>query len=97
MWRLKRTQNCGELRTADVGKSVILNGWVDVRRDFGSLIFVDLRDRHGKTQVIFAPDRNKTVHDLATKLRALLQRSGNGAGNDRLPSSRQCHGLAHSE
>ncbi len=69
MWKLKRTQNCGELRLADVGKTVILNGWVDVRRDFGNLIFVDLRDRYGKIQVLFSPDRIKAVHDQASKLR----------------------------
>src|SRR5204863_2391873 len=69
MWKLKRTNTCGELRLADVGKTVILNGWVDVRRDFGKLIFVDLRDRYGKTQVLFSPDRVKEVHDQASKLR----------------------------
>jgi aspartyl-tRNA synthetase len=69
MWKLKRTNNCGELRLADVGKTVILNGWVDVRRDFGKLIFVDLRDRYGKTQVLFSPDRVQEVHDQASKLR----------------------------
>src|SRR6185436_430017 len=69
MWKLKRTNNCGELRASDVGKTVILNGWVDVRRDFGKLIFVDLRDRYGKTQVLFSPDRVKEVHDQASKLR----------------------------
>jgi aspartyl-tRNA synthetase len=57
------------LRATDVGKTVILNGWVDVRRDFGSLIFVDLRDRYGKTQALFSPDRVKAVHDQASKLR----------------------------
>ena len=66
MWNLKRTHNCGELRATDVGKTVILNGWVDVRRDFGKLIFVDLRDRYGKTQVLFSPDRVKEVHDQAS-------------------------------
>jgi aspartyl-tRNA synthetase len=69
MWKLKRTHTCGELRAADVDKTVILNGWVDVRRDFGNLIFVDLRDRYGKTQVLFSPDRVKAVHDQAAKLR----------------------------
>ena len=69
MWKLKRTHNCGELRATDVGKTVILNGWVDVRRDFGKLIFVDLRDRYGKTQVLFSPDRVKEIHDQASKLR----------------------------
>jgi aspartyl-tRNA synthetase len=69
MWKLKRTHTCGELRASDVGKTVVLNGWVDVRRDFGNLIFVDLRDRYGKTQVLFSPDRVKSVHDQAAKLR----------------------------
>jgi aspartyl-tRNA synthetase len=69
MWKLKRTHTCGELRASDVGKTVVLNGWVDVRRDFGNLIFVDLRDRYGKTQVLFSPDRVKAVHDQASKLR----------------------------
>jgi aspartyl-tRNA synthetase len=69
MWKLKRTHTCGELRASDVGKSVVLNGWVDVRRDFGKLVFVDLRDRYGKTQVLFSPDRDQAVHDAAAKLR----------------------------
>ncbi len=69
MWKLKRTQTCGELRASDVGKTVILNGWVDVRRDFGKLVFIDLRDRYGKTQVLFSPDRDKGVHDVASSLR----------------------------
>src|SRR6516164_9551620 len=69
MWKLKRTNTCGELRIADVGKTVVLNGWVDVRRDFGKLVFVDLRDRYGKTQVLFSPDRDPSIHDAATRLR----------------------------
>jgi aspartyl-tRNA synthetase len=69
MWKLKRTSTCGELRAADVGKTVVLNGWVDVRRDFGNLIFVDLRDRYGKIQVVFSPDRDKKVHEIASKLK----------------------------
>ena len=52
---LKRTQTCGELTTDNVGEEVILNGWVDTRRDHGGLIFIDLRDRYGLTQVVFEP------------------------------------------
>jgi aspartyl-tRNA synthetase len=52
---LKRTQTCGELTKDHVGQEVILNGWVDTRRDHGGLIFIDLRDRYGLTQVVFEP------------------------------------------
>ncbi len=50
---LKRSHNCGELRKKNVGNEVILNGWISKRRDHGGLIFIDLRDRYGKTQIIF--------------------------------------------
>lgn len=66
---MKRTHNCGELRTQDIGKIVTLSGWVDRRRDLGGVIFVDLRDKHGKTQVVFNPDRNAEVHKIADQLR----------------------------
>ena len=66
---MKRTHNCGELRKNDVGKKVTLCGWVDRRRDLGGVIFVDLRDKYGKTQVVFDPARNAEVHKIADSLR----------------------------
>ena len=66
---MKRTHNCGELRKSDIGKKVTLCGWVDRRRDLGGVIFVDLRDKYGKTQVVFDPARNAEVHKIADALR----------------------------
>ena len=66
---LKRTHTCGELNASEAGKTVILNGWVDTRRDLGGVIFVDLRDRYGLTQIVFSPQDNQEAHTLADKLR----------------------------
>ena len=66
----KRTHTCGELRSNDIGKTVTLNGWIATRRNLGGLIFVDLRDRYGKTQVVFNPQTSPSIHDLAGTLRS---------------------------
>jgi aspartyl-tRNA synthetase len=66
----KRTHTCGELRVGDIGKQVSLCGWVDRRRDLGGVIFIDLRDRYGKTQVVFQPRRNEPVYQQAKDLRS---------------------------
>jgi aspartyl-tRNA synthetase len=64
-----RTHTCGELRKRNIGESVVLNGWVDRRRDLGGVIFIDLRDRYGITQVVFEPTFDKTAHQQANSLR----------------------------
>jgi aspartyl-tRNA synthetase len=66
---LKRTHSCGELTQADVGKDVVLFGWVNNRRDHGGAVFIDLRDRAGLTQVVFEADVRPEVHQLAGDLR----------------------------
>ena len=60
---------CGELRLSDAGKKVVLMGWVNRRRDLGQIIFVDLRDRTGITQVVFNHELNASVHQKAEALR----------------------------
>jgi len=63
-----RTDNCGALRINDIGKQVVLYGWIASFRQHGALIFVNLRDRYGITQLVF-DEKNKNVYDLAYKLR----------------------------
>ncbi|MFA5142937.1 MAG: aspartate--tRNA ligase [Candidatus Omnitrophota bacterium] len=64
-----RTHTCGELTNKDVGKDVALCGWVGSRRDHGNIIFIDLRDGYGLTQVVFNPQIKQEVHDIAEELR----------------------------
>lgn len=66
----ERSLDCGKLTLADDGKEVCLMGWVQYRRDHGGLIFVDLRDREGLTQVVFSPDLAPEAHDRAHILRS---------------------------
>lgn len=58
------------MRASDVGKTVTLTGWVDTRRNLGGVVFIDLRDRFGKTQVVFNPQLSPDIHDMATSLRS---------------------------
>jgi aspartyl-tRNA synthetase len=66
---LRRTHMCGTLRSSDAGKKAVLMGWVNKRRDHGSLLFIDLRDRTGVTQVVVNADRNAAIHAKAETLR----------------------------
>jgi aspartyl-tRNA synthetase len=66
---LRRTHMCGALRASDAGKKATLMGWVNKRRDLGSLIFVDLRDRTGVTQVVINAERDAAIHKKAEALR----------------------------
>ncbi len=65
-----RTHNNGELRETHIGQRVVLNGWVDTRRDLGGVIFVELRDRFGFTQIVFEPSYNEQTHTEGKALRS---------------------------
>lgn len=67
--RMKRTHHCCELTSGNVNQEVVLMGWAQRRRDHGGVIFVDLRDREGITQVVFNPEFNQQVHEKAQGIR----------------------------
>ncbi len=73
-----RTHTCGELDASNIGEYVTLAGWVNKRRDHGGLVFLDIRDRYGITQVIADPERAPEVHRIASELRSeyVVQISG---------------------
>ncbi|MFZ2633536.1 MAG: aspartate--tRNA ligase [Desulfosalsimonadaceae bacterium] len=66
---MRRTHHCSELGAKNIGNEVVLMGWVQRRRDHGGVIFIDLRDKNGITQVVFNPDSNPAVHEKAHDLR----------------------------
>ncbi len=66
---LRRTHTCGALRLADAGKQAVLMGWVNRRRDLGNLLFIDIRDRTGITQIVFDKESNTALHQKAGELR----------------------------
>ncbi len=67
---MRRTHTCGELRASDATKEVILMGWVQRRRDHGGVIFIDLRDKEGLTQIVFNPEFDVDTHEKAQVLRS---------------------------
>ena len=67
---MKRTHNCAELNLDHLDQKVTLNGWVNKWRDHGGLIFIDLRDRYGITQIVFNPEINKKTYELSKSLRS---------------------------
>src|SRR5438045_3180640 len=82
-----RTNNCNSLRKSDIGRQITLAGWVNVTRDHGGVIFIDLRDREGLTQVVFRPEENAELANQAHTLRGedVIQVSGTVAA--RLPGT----------
>lgn len=69
MKNMQRTHYCGEVTEQDIGSKVTLKGWVQIRRDLGGLIFIDLRDRTGIVQTVFNPDLSKEALETAEKIR----------------------------
>lgn len=82
--RLKRTCRNGELRKCDAGRDVVLSGWVHRRRDHGGVIFVDLRDRWGLTQIVFNPEYSPESHNLAEQIRPEWVLSVHGTVRERM-------------
>jgi aspartyl-tRNA synthetase len=66
---LRRTHMCGALRASDAGNKAVLMGWVNRRRDLGNLVFIDMRDRTGVTQVVCNKEKNPALHEKASQLR----------------------------
>ncbi|MFY7843139.1 MAG: aspartate--tRNA ligase [Rhabdochlamydiaceae bacterium] len=69
MFDYRRTHNCGDLNINQIGEDVVLSGWVHRRRDLGSLVFIDLRDRFGLTQIVFDPQTHPHLEEIVHKLR----------------------------
>src|SRR2546429_4549222 len=92
---MKRTHDCNELRRAHMGQDVSLAGWVHSRRDLGGLIFIDIRDREGRTQTVFDPsDLPKELFESASGLRneSVIRVTGKvrqrpaGTNNSKIPT-----------
>src|SRR5438105_7197823 len=82
-----RTHTCGDLNKDAIGQQVTLAGWVNRRRDHGGLVFLDIRDRYGITQVISDPERSPEVHRIAAELRSEYVVQVTGTVVPRLPGT----------
>ena len=82
-----RTHTCGELNKSHAGQEVVLCGWVHRRRDHGKMIFIDIRDRYGMTQVMFSPKDAPEAHKTANELRAEFVIRLQGLVNARPPAA----------
>src|SRR2546428_6547940 len=91
---MQRSHHCSELRATHVGQKASLAGWVHVRRDHGGIVFIDLRDREGITQVVFDPQHNQPAAELAHDLRTefvvtvegVVRKRPAGTENSKLPT-----------
>lgn len=85
---MKRTHNCAELNLSNLDNTVVLNGWVNKWRNHGGLIFIDIRDRYGLTQVVFNPEIDANVYEQAKILRSEYVVAVKGVVSKRPPESR---------
>ena len=83
-----RTHHCGELRKSDVGAAVTLSGWVHRKRDHGGLLFIDLRDHYGLTQLVVEPEASFFAEVEAVRAESVIRVEGEviarGAGTEAL-------------
>jgi aspartyl-tRNA synthetase len=86
-----RTHTCGELNSSNIGQQVTLAGWVNRRRDHGGLVFLDIRDRYGITQVIADPEHSLDAHRIASELRSEYVVQVSGKVVPRLPGTENPH------
>jgi len=86
-----RTHTCGELNSSNIGQQVTLAGWVNRRRDHGGLVFLDIRDLYGITQVIADPDHSFDAHRIASELRSEYVVQISGKVVPRLPGTENPH------
>ena len=80
---MKRTHTCGELNKSNAGQQITLHGWVENRRDHGGLIFIDIRDRYGKSQLVFDPAVDSETFTHAKSLRPEFVIEINGTVHER--------------